>query len=388
MSQRRPPSCSPMTGPSGSTNEGLRDGSAKARSSSRTAAGTSRWPPRHDRLVRGPRRRDPRVRAADRVRDPGALALRKGEAAGLAAVRARGRAPLRRPARGDVHRGPRGRAARGQLRALLAGQRAHTRVGLVPPRLGRVRHRGRRAPGRARGDEPLPQGSLVRLLATGALPQLRCVALCARARHRRRNRPRNRLGARALHRHGLGRRRPHGEPLRGYAARVGKVRDEVSRRLARGERIALATVVATRRSAPRPVGSKLVVSDNGELYGSVSGGCVESDVAVQAAEVIVAGEPRLLTYGISDDQAWGIGLPCGGEIDVFVQRLERELPADANGALLTALEGPRAGQQWAAEDVEGPSRVLELDGEKVFAEVTGPPPRLVVVGATDTAEEL
>jgi xanthine dehydrogenase accessory factor len=104
--------------------------------------------------------------------------------------------------------------------------------------------------------------------------------------------------------------------------------------------------------------------------------------------VIAGGEPRLLTYGISDDQAWGIGLPCGGEIDVFVQRLDRELPADANGALLTALEGPRAGEQWAAEDVEGPSRVLELDGEKVFAEVTGPPPQLVVVGATDTAEEL
>ena len=167
---------------------------------------------------------------------------------------------------------------------------------------------------------------------------------------------------------------------------MGRIRDEVSRRLARGERIALATVVATRRSAPRPVGSKLVVSEGGELYGSVSGGCVESDVAVQAAEVIAGGEPRLLTYGISDDQAWGIGLPCGGEIDVFVRRVENELPRE-NGALITALEGPRAGQQWFAE-VEGPSRVLELDGEKVFAEVNDPPPRLVVVGATDTAEEL
>ena len=167
---------------------------------------------------------------------------------------------------------------------------------------------------------------------------------------------------------------------------MGRIRDQVSRRLARGERIALATVVATRRSAPRPVGSKLVVSEGGELYGSVSGGCVESDVAVQAAEVIAGGEPRLLTYGISDDQAWGIGLPCGGEIDVFVRRVENELPRE-NGALITALEGPRAGQQWFAE-VEGPSRVLELDGEKVFAEVNDPPPRLVVVGATDTAEEL
>jgi len=86
--------------------------------------------------------------------------------------------------------------------------------------------------------------------------------------------------------------------------------------------VALATVVATRRSAPRPVGSKLLVSESGELLGSVSGGCVESDVAAQAADVIAGGETRLLTYGITDDQAWGIGLPCGGEIDVFIQRLE------------------------------------------------------------------
>jgi len=153
------------------------------------------------------------------------------------------------------------------------------------------------------------------------------------------------------------------------------------------ERAALATVVATRRSAPRPVGSKLVVFESGRLHGSVSGGCVESDVAEQAKEVIAGGEPRLLTYGITDDQAWGIGLPCGGEIDVFIQRVEGELPQDGDDARLTVLEGPRAGQQWSA-DIEGPSRVLELDGEKVFAEVPAVRPRLVVVGATDTAEEL
>jgi xanthine dehydrogenase accessory factor len=147
-------------------------------------------------------------------------------------------------------------------------------------------------------------------------------------------------------------------------------------------------VVATRRSAPRPVGAKLVVYESGRLLGSVSGGCVESDVAAQAMEVIAGGEPRLITYGITDDQAWKVGLPCGGEIDVFVQRLGQELPVEGTGARLTALEGPRAGEQWLADDVEGPSRVLELEGEKVFAEVFELPPKLVVIGATDTAEEL
>ena len=97
--------------------------------------------------------------------------------------------------------------------------------------------------------------------------------------------------------------------------------ETIERWRARGERVALATVVATRRSAPRPVASKLAVSERGELFGSVSGGCVESDVAVQAAEVIAEGSPRLLTYGIDDEQAWSVGLPCGGEIDVFVERL-------------------------------------------------------------------
>jgi xanthine/CO dehydrogenase XdhC/CoxF family maturation factor len=97
---------------------------------------------------------------------------------------------------------------------------------------------------------------------------------------------------------------------------------EIDRWRAKGEKVAIATVVATRRTSPRPVGSKLAVSEGGELAGSVSGGCVESDVYLAAQDVLAGGPARLITYGITDDMAVGIGLSCGGEIDVFVEPLE------------------------------------------------------------------
>src|SRR5918994_4409672 len=103
---------------------------------------------------------------------------------------------------------------------------------------------------------------------------------------------------------------------------VKEVLADVERWRSDGERVAIATVVATRRSAPRPVGSKLAVSERGELAGSVSGGCVEADVAERAKEVLANGDPALLTYGIPDEQAFEVGLPCGGEIDVFLERLD------------------------------------------------------------------
>lgn len=89
-----------------------------------------------------------------------------------------------------------------------------------------------------------------------------------------------------------------------------------------GEKVVVATVVAARRSAPRPVGTSLAVSESGKMCGSVSGGCVESDVYDNALEVMRTGEPRLLHYGITDDMAWEVGLPCGGEIDVFLEPVE------------------------------------------------------------------
>jgi xanthine/CO dehydrogenase XdhC/CoxF family maturation factor len=99
---------------------------------------------------------------------------------------------------------------------------------------------------------------------------------------------------------------------------------DIERWRANGERVAIATVVATRRSAPRPVGAKFAVSESGELAGSVSGGCVEGDVFEHACEVLRSGRPKLLSYGIEDEEAWNVGLPCGGEIDVFVEPLDDE----------------------------------------------------------------
>jgi xanthine dehydrogenase accessory factor len=171
----------------------------------------------------------------------------------------------------------------------------------------------------------------------------------------------------------------------------------------RGERVALARVVATRRSAPRPVGSKLAISEGGELAGSVSGGCVENEVYEAAREVLRGGEPQLLTYGISDDLALSVGLPCGGEIDVWVdepdpallEQLAEFVRTDQRAVVLTDLEdgSQRLAEHGASEQTDeliraGHSRVVELEGRRVFADVFGPPPRLLVYGAVDTAEAL
>ncbi|WP_374305236.1 XdhC family protein [Ferrovibrio sp.] len=89
-----------------------------------------------------------------------------------------------------------------------------------------------------------------------------------------------------------------------------------------GKGVALATVVTTWGSAPRPVGSQLAVDDEGKFIGSVSGGCIEGAVVTEALDAIADGKPRMLDFGVSDAQAWEVGLACGGKIQIFVERLE------------------------------------------------------------------
>ncbi|MFT0859809.1 XdhC family protein [Ancylobacter sp. G4_0304] len=88
-----------------------------------------------------------------------------------------------------------------------------------------------------------------------------------------------------------------------------------------GRGVALATVVETWGSAPRPVGSHLVIDDRGDFLGSVSGGCVEGAVVSEAAEVIADGQPRLVSFGVADETAWRVGLSCGGRISVYVEKV-------------------------------------------------------------------
>lgn len=164
---------------------------------------------------------------------------------------------------------------------------------------------------------------------------------------------------------------------------------------------ALATVVQTWGSAPRRVGSQLVISGDGRIEGSVSGGCVEGAVVVEALEALEVGEHRMLEFGVSDEDAFAVGLACGGTIRVLVEPVGDAMPVD----LLEQLVAARANRTALAYEVnlrEGVRRLLhdgypermrmdrsgmEEDGE-TFVAVHNPPLRLIVVGAVHIAQAL
>ena len=119
----------------------------------------------------------------------------------------------------------------------------------------------------------------------------------------------------------------------------------------RGDRIALATVIDVQRSAPRPPGAKMAVNEHGEIAGSVSGGCVEGAVAEIADGILQGDPPQLVHFGIADSDAWDVGLPCGGEIDVWVEAYEPGRFEDV------ARAGGRAAE--AVTDFSGGTRIGE-----------------------------
>src|SRR5262245_11916808 len=129
------------------------------------------------------------------------------------------------------------------------------------------------------------------------------------------------------------------------------VLDDLDRWYGEGEPVAMATVVATWRSAPRPAGATMLVGPDGTAVGSVSGGCVEGAVYELAQQVVASGEPVMQRYGVSDDDAFAVGLTCGGILDIFVEEVSREtfpeleeIAADIESgrpvALATVIEHP------------------------------------------------
>ncbi len=193
---------------------------------------------------------------------------------------------------------------------------------------------------------------------------------------------------------------------------------------ARGERVALATVVKTGGSTPRPLGAKMIVNARGEFAGSVSGGCVEGAVIEAAQRALKTGTPRLLQYGIADEMAWEVGLSCGGMIEVFIEvveqsvghtikfyaELERNLAEETPCALTTIVRGANLSAHlivYADERVTGawgdtalttqvirdarhalhtetPARHTYGDTE-IFIDVFTPKPKLIIFGGVHTA---
>jgi xanthine dehydrogenase accessory factor len=181
-----------------------------------------------------------------------------------------------------------------------------------------------------------------------------------------------------------------------------------------GQRVAWATVVSTWRSSPRPLGSQLLIAEDGRFAGSVSGGCVEGAVIQAAGELFRGGGARTLAYGVSSEAAWEVGLPCGGKIEIFLSELGRPLlgrllearRARSTLACLTDL-GSRQQELWApglASELapqgqplgaavaqafgNEENQIVEHEGRRLFVQLWAAPLRLVVIGAVHLTQVL
>lgn len=156
----------------------------------------------------------------------------------------------------------------------------------------------------------------------------------------------------------------------------------------KGAPLALATVTSTWGSAPRPKGSHMLVHADGRFEGSVSGGCVETDILSTAAEVIAGAPAQLKTYGVADAAAWEVGLPCGGEISVLVQAVSAEqFDPELFDRIAHAREGGDALTVHTDLDT-GHSDLRPLETGAVFVNRYDPPRRLLIVGAVQIAQAL
>ena len=155
-----------------------------------------------------------------------------------------------------------------------------------------------------------------------------------------------------------------------------------------GAPMAIATVVETWKSAPCPVGTHMLVHADGRFVGSVSGGCVEGDVLERAQLVLAGAPPVLRRYGVADDAAWDVGLPCGGDIQVLVQPVSADgFPAHLFGDIIKARSAGAA--LSVVTDLEtGRSAVLDDDAGAGFVNIYHPPRRLLIVGAVEIASAL
>jgi xanthine dehydrogenase accessory factor len=178
-----------------------------------------------------------------------------------------------------------------------------------------------------------------------------------------------------------------------YARReaVRDVLETLERWVGEGTRVATATVVKTERSAPRAPGAVLAVSERGEVAGSVTGGCVEPAVYDEAREVLAGGAPRLKTYGIADEEAFEVGLPCGGTVHIFIDLAERDIVEgiaaavreERPAALEIRVAGERIGEKRLVSD--GAVRETGLVDDELFVSSFLPRPEMYVFGAVDHA---